>query len=289
VDHYLVERPNELRTVSGSANLTGAAWSTNVEQFEELSFPDPSAAADEQRERYELVWAHGLSLGDLRRNGDWERYRRRARDRRMLEREDRRRLARLQATTGQLLGALSRRETRRKPGYIGITNNDWWELQLQLRDQTDRALFWRRNTKDFKALARGGVFFHLVKDPTVPEELRAVRGYSIYPGEYEVGDARLLFRRFGRLLGVADLGELYHRLDIEPGREIGVIHLESMMELDRPVTLDELRMNGVSFAQNIVSGRSLTLEEIATIFELGGIGVPEQVLLAAEDEAAGWA
>lgn len=285
---YLVERPNELRTVSGSSNLTGPAWSTNVEQFEELTFPDPSAEADEQRERYELVWAHGRRLQDLRRNGDWERYRRRARDRRLLEREDRKRLVRLQASTGQLLGALARRETRRKPGYLGITNDDWWELQLQLRDQTDRALFWRRNTKDFKALARGGVFFHLVKDATVPEELRAIRGYSIYPGDYQVGDARSLYRRFGPLLGVSDLAELYHRLHIEPGAAIGVIHLESLLELDRPVTLDELRMNGVPFAQNIVSGRSLSLEEIATIFELGGLGVPDQVLMAAEEDAAGW-
>jgi len=286
---YLVERDGELRTISGSANLTGPAWTTNVEQYEELSFPDPSAEADGQRERYELVWDHGTPLRVLRRSGDWDRYRQRARDRRLLEREDRRRLTRLQATTGQLIGTLARRTTRAAPGYVGITNDDWWELQLRLRDQTDRALFWRRNTKGFKALATGGVFFHLVKDPTVPEELRAVRGYSVYPGDYEVGDAAELFRRYGRLLGVGDLQELHRRLSIEPGAAIGVIHLESITELDRPITLDELRANDVTFAQNIVSGRSLTLEEVATVFELGGLGVPDQVLLAAEDEATGWA
>jgi hypothetical protein len=31
-----------------------------------------------------------------------------------------------------------------------------------------------------------------------------------------------------------------------------------------------------------VSGRSLTLEEIATIFELGGLGMPDHFALAAE-------
>jgi HKD family nuclease len=279
---YLVERAGELRTISGSANLTGPAWTTNVEQYEELSFPDPSAEADAQRERYELVWEHGVQLSVLRRSGDWDRYRQRARDRRLLEREDRRRLTRLQASTGQLIGTLARRTTRAAPGYIGITNGDWWELQLQLRDQTDRALFWRRNTKDFKALATGGIFFHLVKDPSVPEELRAVRGYSVYPGEYEVGYAAELFRRYGRLLGVDTLHELHHRLNVPPGGQIGVIHLESITELDRPVTLDELRANGIAFAQNIVSGRSLTLEEVATVFELGGLGVPDDILLAAE-------
>jgi len=285
---YLVEREQELRTLSGSANLTGPAWVANVEQFEELIFPDPSSDADAQRERYELVWDHGSALRDLRRSGEWERYRQRARDRRMLEREDRRRLTRLQASTGQLLGALARRETRRNPGYIGITNGDWWELQLGLRDQTDRALFWRRNTKGFKALARGGVFFHLVKDATVPEPLRSIRGYSIYPGEYEVGDARAMFRRFGRQLGVESIAELYDRLDLAPGATIGVIHLESLIELDRPVTLEELRANRVPFAQNIVSGRSLTLDEVATVFELGGLGVPDEVDQAAEDRAGGW-
>lgn len=284
----LVERRGELRTISGSANLTGPGWTTNVEQFEELTFPDPSAQADRQRERYELIWEHGVPLSLLRRTGDWDRYRQRARDRRLLEREDRRRLTRLQASTGQLVGSLARRSTRAAPGYLGITNDDWWQLQLHLRDQTDRALFWRRNTKGFKALATGGVFFHLVKDPSAPEELRAIRGYSIYPGDYEVGFAAELFRHYGRLLGVGDLHELHERLSIPPGGQIGVIHLASLTELDRPVTLDELRANGVAFARNIVSGRSLSLEEVATVFELGGLGVGDGVLLAAEHRAAPW-
>jgi HKD family nuclease len=285
---YLIERPGQLTALSGSANLTGAGWTTNVEQFEELTFPDPSDAADDQRTRYEELWDHGAPLALLRRSGDWERYRQRARDRRLLEREDRRRLTRLQATTGELVGRLARRSTRAAPGYVGITNDDWWELQLHLRDQTDRALFWRRNTKGFRALAVGGVFFHLVKAPGRPEDSRAIEGYSIYPGVYETGLARHLFARYGPLLGVHNLPELYTRLSLEPGSEIGVIHLESLTELDRPVPLLELRANGVEFARNIVSGRSLSLEEVATIFELGGLGMPADVVQAAEEPAEGW-
>ncbi len=163
---YLVERHRELRTISGSANLTGPGWTRNVEQFEELSFPDPSVEADRQRERYERVWEHGTPLSLLRRSGDLDRYRQRARDRRLLEREDRRRLTRLQASTGQLVGSLARRATRASPGYLGSTNGDWWEVQLHLRDQTDRTLFWRRNTKNFEALATGGVFFGLAREVT---------------------------------------------------------------------------------------------------------------------------
>lgn len=288
---YVVERRGELRTLSASANLTASGWNANVEQFEELSFSDPSDEADRQRERFELVWAHGSSLNDYRRSGEWDRYRQRARDRRHLERADQRRLTRLHASTGQLLGVLARSETVANPGYIGVTNDDWWALQLQLRDQTDRALFWRRNTKAFKALARGGVFFHLVKDPDVPEDQRAVRGYSIYPGnhrDYEVGDARLLYRRYGRLLGVVDEAELFARLSLSHGASIGIIHLESLTEFERPVTLDELRANGVSFAQNIVSGRSLNLTEVAILFELGGLGVEEGTVRAAESPGTPW-
>jgi hypothetical protein len=285
---YLVEKPGQLVALSGSANLTGAGWTTNVEQYEEITVPDPSAEADRQRERFDLVWEHGAPLGLLRRSGDWDLYRQRARDRRLLEREDRKRLVQLHATTGQLIGRLARRSTRRAPGYIGITNDEWWELQLGLRDQTDRALFWRRNTNDFKALAVGGVFFHLVKEPHAPEELRAIRGYSVYSGDYEVGDAKELFHRSGRSLGVTTLSELYERLAVIPGSAIGVIHLEAITELDRPITLEELRANGIDFARNIVSGKSLNLDQVATVFELGGLGVPEAVQQAAEDPGPTW-
>ncbi len=116
----------------------------------------------------------------------------------------------------------------------------------------------------------------------MPEDQRAIRGYSTYPGDYEVADARDAYRRYGDLLGVSSLAQLHDRLDIEPGSEIGIIHLEAMTELERPVTLAELRANGVSYQSNIVSGRRITLEEVATVFELGGVGVPESVRLAAE-------
>ena len=95
-------------------------------------------------------------------------------------------------------------------------------------------------------------------------------------------------RRHGRQLCVESLAELYDRLGLAPGAAIGVVHLESLIELDRPVTLEELRANRVPFAQNIVSGRSLTLDEVATVFELGGLGVPDEVDQAAEDRAGGW-
>lgn len=177
---------------------------------------------------------------------------------------------------------LARRPTRTAPGYLAVTNDRWWELQLGLRDQTDVALFWRRNTKDFRALEPGGVVFHLVKDPVAAEELRAVRGFSTYDGTYEVDDAAQAFHRHGALLGVTTLAELHERLSIEPGLAIGIIHLHELTEFERPVTLLELRDNGVAFARNIVSGRGLSLAEVATLFELGGLGVPDTQLLAAE-------
>jgi HKD family nuclease len=283
---YLVEGDGQLTTFSGSANLTGGGWTTNVEQFEELTFGDPSNDADLQRERFEALWDHGTDLDVMRRSGDWDLYRERARERRRLERADQRKVVRLDANTGRLFGRLARQDTRKSPGYIAITNDDWWELELVIRDQADRALFWRRNTNDFKALARGGMFFHLVKDATVPEELRAVRGFSVYPGYYEVGDPRNLFRRYGRLLGVTSVRELYDRLDVPPGNEVGVIHLEQLTEFDQPVSLRQLRAAGIPFARNIVSGRSLTLEEVATLLELAGLGYRGDVRVA--EQSGSW-
>lgn len=281
---YLVERPGQLVTLSGSANLTGAGWTSNVEQFEELVHPDPSTAADQQRHRFEAIWDHGSPLSLLRRSGDWDLYRQRARDRRLLERQDRRRLLKLQGRTGQLVGRLANGPTRANPGYIAITNDGWWEFQLRQRDGADRALFWRRNTNQFRALAKDGVFFHLVKDPTAPEELRAIRGYSVFSGDYEVADSRDAFRRYGDLLGVATLEQLYDRLDITPGLDIGIIHLEALTELERPVTLAELRANGVPFAGNIVAGKSIDLAQVATMFELGGLGAREGIVAVAAEE-----
>lgn len=279
---YLVSRVRELVVLSGSNNLTAGGLVSNVEQYEELRFPDPSAYSDEQRSRFEALWDHGHSLADLRRSGDWQEYRARARDRRVLEREDRRRLVRLHASTGRMLAHLTGRDSRRSGGYIGITHPEWWQLQLHLRDQADRALFWRRNTAKFQALHNGGYFFHLVKHPSGEEPLRAIEGFSVYPGVYETAPAEELWRAYGFLLGVERLSQLYDRLGVEPGRALGVIHLEGLTQLERPVTLDELRSSGVPFAPNIVSGRSLSLEEIAIILELGGIGTSDAAQLAAE-------
>lgn len=63
-----------------------------------------------------------------------------------------------------------------------------------------------------------------------------------------------------------------------------MIQLEDLTELDRPVPLDELRANGVDFARNIVSGKTLSLEQLATVLELGGLGAEdaEPLRLAAE-------
>ncbi len=284
---YLASRPGALVVLSGSANLTGGGLRHNVEQYEELHLPDPSPRADEQRERFERLWDHGVPLQDLRRSGDWEEYRERVRDRRLLDREARRKVLRLDRTTGRLVGRLARAGTRRAPGYLGITHPDWWTLQLGLRDQADRALFWRRNTNAFSALASGGLFFHLVKHPSGQEDLRTVEGFSTYPGVFETGEAEQLWRRYGHLLGVDRLQQLYDRLGVEPGRTLGVIHLEEPTELDRPVPLAELRANGIPFARNIVSGRTLTLEEVAHLLELGGLATNAvQHRLAAEPSTA---
>ena len=280
---YLTSRRDELVVHSGSANLTGGGLDGNVEQHEELRFVEPSERADRQRERFELLWDRGIDYSDLLRSGDWEDYRRHAEQRRRLEAEDRARLLHLDASTGRLIGRLARQTGEGKPGYVAITHPDWWGLQLRLRGEADRALFWRRNTKRFRALMRGGLFFHLVPEPGASEELRAVEGFSQYPGVYEVGTSRQLWQRYGTLLGVANLAEIGDRLGVAANSEIGVIHLEALTRLDRPVTLAEMRTNAIPFAQNIVSGRSLDLSEVSGLLQLGGYGTADETTPAAAE------
>ena len=270
---YLVSRHQELVVLSGSSNLTGGGLEDNVEQYEEFTFPEPSGQADVQRERLETMWELGSPLTDLKRSGDWEEYWRRARDRRRLEREDRRRLLRLEASAGRLIGRLARLETLRAPGYLGITHPEWWEQQLAQRAVADRSLFWRRGTTRFIRLAKGGVFFHLVKNPSGIESERAVKGFSIYSGVYEVLPVEEAWRVHDGLLGVYGLREICERLDVKLGRLIGIIHLDQLTEFDRPVTLEELRANAVRFEREIVSGRGLTLDEVAVTLQLSGLGV----------------
>ena len=280
---YMASRPGQLVVLSGSGNLTGGGLVRNVEQYERLLVSDPSAEADLQRQRFEQLWDHGTALDLLRRSGDWEEYRQRARDRRVLEQQDRQRLLRLHARTGRLVGHLARRDTRGQPGYIGITDPGWWKQQLLSREQSDTALYWRGGGSGvFQALAEDGLFFHLLRADNGREEARNIAGFSRYPGLYETGSPDDLWRRYGERLGVTSLEPVFRRLGVERGRTIGVIHLRDMTEFDRSVTLEELRSNGISFASNIVGGKSVNLEEVATILELGGLGVADDGLRAAE-------
>ena len=279
---YLSTHRHELVVHSGSANLTGGGLDGNVEQYEELRFVEPSERANAQRERFERMWDGGVALNDLRRIGEWSDYRQRAEQRRRLEAEDRRRLLHLDVSTGRLLGRLARQAGPANPGYLAITHPDWWVLQLHLRGEADRALFWRRNTNRFRALARGGLFFHLVRSPSGAEELRAIEGMSTYPGVYETGTPLRLWRQYGSLLGVTNVSEITDRLRVPIGNEIGVIHLDNIARLDRAVTLEEARANGVGFASNIVSGKGLQLQEVATLLALGGYADSGSDVRAAE-------
>jgi hypothetical protein len=92
-----------------------------------------------------------------------------------------------------------------------------------------------------------------------------------------------MFNRHGAALGVVTLQELHERLQLPVGAAIGIISLHELTELERPVSLEELLANGVSFARNIVSGKRLSLEELATVLELGGLGQDRQLDVAAED------
>lgn len=82
------------------------------------------------------------------------------------------------------------------------------------------------------------------------------------------------------------MSELYGRLDVRPGRLIGVIHLDQIT--DQAVPLSTLRAHGIPFARNMVSGRTLSLEEVAAVLVLGGLAISSaQALVDQAAEAGG--
>lgn len=285
----LIERPSELITLSGSGNLTGGGWRTNVEQFEELHFDDPSKEADDQRQRFEQIWDRGHALRAMKQHGDWDRYRDTVRDRRRLDRAYRMETTRFDVHTGSLIGRLANATNRGSsaPGWIGRTHPDWWDFQVGYRDQSDTAAFGRGDTRRFRRLQTEGLFFHLVKRskgaPTY-----AIEGWSVYSGRYEVGAVRSVWRRHGLSLGAATESELRKILQPNKHGEIGVIHLLHLTEFVRPISDADLRKHGVLFDRHIEGGRGLTLEEVGVILRLSGLNetsksfLPDHRDLAAE-------
>ena len=268
----LIERPGELITISGSANLTGGGWRTNVEQFEELHFDDPSREADDQRWRFEHLWDRGHALRAMRRQGAWDRYRDTFRDRRRLEREFRKEATRLEVETGSLIGRLANAADRRSsaPGWIGRTNPEWWDFQVECLDQSDTAAFGRGDTRRFRKLQDEGLFFHFVKrGKGVPTY--AIEGWSVYSGHYEVGAVDSLWRQHGPTLGATTKSGLLKILKPNKNGQIGVIHLLHLTEFVRPISDADLRTHGVLFDRHIEGGRGLTLEEVGVILRLSGL------------------
>ena len=56
----------------------------------------------------------------------------------------------------------------------------------------------------------------------------------------------------------------------DPRENLGIIALEPIRQLNRPVTLGDLRANGISFPPQVQQGRGLEGAEAATVLRLAG-------------------
>jgi HKD family nuclease len=261
---YIVTRRRDLIVFSGSANLTGSGLRNNVEQYDELLIDRASDDAILQQRRFAALWEHGRPLDSLQSSGEWKAYHDAVTLRRAAERNLR------QVRTGVRKPVAGRRysarERGRLPGWIGITDEQWWEHQ-RTRRYLNGPVFMRAGASGrFRRLEPGGMFFYLVRRAGQREEERAVEGLSLYGDQFEIMTRAASWRRYGSRVGYEDRHGYVRN---KPDEQMGLILLEQVRTFRRPITLRQLRESDVGFSSNIEQGRGLSADEVAIVLRLG--------------------
>jgi HKD family nuclease len=259
---YVVTSTNEVTVFSGSGDLTAGGLRDNVEQFEELRFTIGAPEARAQHDRFEHLWDKGTDLAVVRRRGEWDEYIAAAEARRALERQFKRR--RPSKRSRRRASALQR---DRLPGWIGITDGQWWDNQRALHDPRGPVFMRGAGAGRFRRLEPGGLFFYLIARPGDSEPERAVEGFSEFRDDFEFATAEQSWRDYGARVGYPTRAEY---VGDDPGYRLGLIVLEPLHEFARRISLTELRANGVEFSRGLRQGRGLTSNQVATILELAG-------------------
>ena len=261
---YLVTSGSDIVVFSGSANLTAGGLESNVEQFEELTFGLGTPGAHLQAERFDHLWDIGRPLLDVQQSGEWKRYARIVAARRSFERTLRRVKPGSKGGAGSVYSA---RKPGRVPGWLGLASYLWWDNQRTM-DHLDGPVFMRRaGSGQFTRLEAGGLFFYLISRPGQAEEERTVEGFSEYNDDFEFSTRRASWERYRHRVGYRTWPDYVQG---DPDERLGLILLERIHVLARPLTLHELRANRVPFPANVQQGRGLSGGEVATVLGLAG-------------------
>lgn len=151
-------------------------------------------------------------------------------------------------------------------GYIAITDNNWANFikQNKLRDVN----FWCKK-QSFKAINKNDIFFFLKKNNNEEKKTKQERkivGYGIFE-KFEVLNINDAWNKYGIGNGCSSIELFSEKIDAMfklKGDEvkIGSIILNDVVMFDEPIYLSKI---GIEFANAIVSGKTITIEEVNII------------------------
>lgn len=157
-------------------------------------------------------------------------------------------------------------------GYIGVTDNNWANF---IKDNgISKANFWCKK-HSFKAIEDGDIFFFLKKNNVEEKKEKLERkivGYGIFK-TFEVLSIEDAWNIYGTGNGCSDIklfsdkiNNMYELNATEA--KIGSIILDEIFMFEEPIYLSKI---GIDFSNAIVSGKTITIEEVNAI--LGSIDV----------------
>lgn len=149
-------------------------------------------------------------------------------------------------------------------GYIGVTTRSWFDY-IKKNNKADLVNFWRKNNRDFKVLSKGDYFFFLVKNPK-NSSIRYVEGYGVFE-RYNLLSIKEAWDVYQNGNGCNSLDELEDNFRVLYNEnfsdvKIGCIVLKDIVFFDN---LIDLEVVGVEFQKNIVSGKSISGEDVEKI------------------------
>lgn len=151
-------------------------------------------------------------------------------------------------------------------GYIGITDNNWAKF---INDNSINTVnFWCKK-HSFKAIEQGDIFFFLKKNNSEEKKEKSERklvGYGIFE-KFEVLNIDDAWNKYGTGNGCSSIELFSEKINTMfnlKGDEvkIGSIILNEIVMFDEPIYLSKV---GIEFANAIVSGKTITIEEVNSI------------------------
>ena len=152
-------------------------------------------------------------------------------------------------------------------GYIGITARNWF-MKIAEKENLKEINFWRKNINDFKVIKEGDYFFFLVKNEKGIKGERPVMGMATFK-RYEVLSPYEAWIKYRRGNGYEDKQSFMAQIKTMYGinkddHKIGCVILSDFYKFPEPVYLSE---TPISFKKSIVSGKSISDEELQVIIE----------------------